>query len=109
MVQLENVNDQNQVFVLGLNTKGYWQKWLDKEKFVASFYQRSKVRVVVVAADGRIGISKIFNSGNRYGHKKYPEGPHNYVMDIGEIEFKNVSSSILNDKLEFMMYLGIEL
>ena len=108
-VQLYNKDNPNQVFVIGLNTKGYWQNWIDKENFVASFYQRSKVRVVAVSPDGQIGISKIFNTGNRYGHKKYPEGPHNYILDIGEIEFKNVSAKILNSKLEFIMFLGIEL
>ncbi|MCP4130817.1 MAG: hypothetical protein GY754_07530 [bacterium] len=99
-----------QFYLMGISKKGYYYKydWVKGSNFSTSFFQRTDVIIVVITEDGKIGKSKKFNTGDRWGHFRTPMGPHNYCKMIGNIKPVAVDEKILKDRKKFNKFLGLK-
>jgi hypothetical protein len=108
-VEIEDKSKLNyQFFIIGISKKGYWTKWSQKKDFSACYYQNTDVKILIITSDGQIGISEKFNTGERYGHFKNPEGPHNYAKKIKPIKVKKIKKKLLKNRKAFLKYLKLK-
>ncbi len=96
-----------QVFAIGLSRMGSMSQWFEDNSFKINFLKNTKTIIFIITEDGTIGVSRIFNTGDRRGTSKKPEGPHNDFIDIGKIKLKKVSDNILTDRYRLLKYLKI--
>jgi hypothetical protein len=96
-----------QVFAIGLSRMGCMSRWFEDNTFKINFLKNTRIIIFIITEDGTIGFSKIFNTGNRRGTSKKPEGPHNYCIDIDKIPLKKVSDNILTNRYRLLKYLKI--
>ncbi len=112
LVKIDNQKKKRlfyQVYILPLKTRGYWRNHSSVKQFKVSYFNNTKVKLMILTSDGRIGKSRIFWTSPRFGHHKKKEGPHCYCKKSGKvIRLKKIDDSILKSRKKFMKYLGLK-
>jgi len=96
------------VYVIGVSKKGYTSRLFKGGNFSVNAYLNTDVKIVVITEDDEIGFTKTIKTGDRYGDRSKPEGPHNYYQNIGEIKLKKMNEKIKTDRREILKLLDMK-
>ncbi|MBN1498612.1 MAG: hypothetical protein JW982_00520 [Spirochaetes bacterium] len=95
--------------IAGVSVKGYFPCIYREDRiYKTNYFQNSTVKIVLVSTDGRLAVSNEFKLSDKFGHFNKPEGPDNFILDIGNLEFKKVDERILRDENKLLNYLGLQ-
>ncbi len=103
----EDENDSFNLLSIGVKTRNIASRWVKEKQFKTSALLKSKIIVVAVNQEGKLGATKAIFTGSKPGHFKLQEGPENYCLELGEVSLETIPEKVLNSRSRFLRYLGL--
>jgi hypothetical protein len=96
-----------QAFIIGLNRMISRSGWFEDGSYSFNFLRNTRAMMFIIAEDGRVGFSRIFNTGERRGDIRKQASLHNHFHKVKNITLKKVPDEILMNRRKILKYIGI--